>query len=162
MQNGESLQESGDENWPIQGFFLPILWCSHTRDHPQEELAKFGYSSERTEEKLRILLYFGCHVGTYCLNMANLHQIFCNIFFGANLVLIWKKSFVLVALDFFIVAKWWKFPRTKNAGPSNLWELYIKGSTEDFLTYKFKILKNTIQHNKYYVRYYYSIPEYTI
>jgi len=29
----------------VQGgfFFFPILWCSETRDHPQEYLANFGY-----------------------------------------------------------------------------------------------------------------------
>jgi hypothetical protein len=24
---------------------FPILWCSHTNDHPQEGIAKFGYRS---------------------------------------------------------------------------------------------------------------------
>jgi hypothetical protein len=32
------------------GFFSPppILWCSHSDNHPQEERAKFGHRSERT------------------------------------------------------------------------------------------------------------------
>jgi hypothetical protein len=29
------------------GFFFQFLWCSQTGDHPQEEIAKFGYMSER-------------------------------------------------------------------------------------------------------------------
>jgi hypothetical protein len=41
-------------------FSLPILLCSHPGNRPQEELAKFGYSSDRKVEKkrVRILLYF--------------------------------------------------------------------------------------------------------
>jgi hypothetical protein len=41
-------------------FFLPILWCSHPGIHPQEELAKFGYRSDRKVKKkiVRIFLYF--------------------------------------------------------------------------------------------------------
>jgi hypothetical protein len=27
----------------LPGFFFSILWYSHIGDHPQEELAKFGY-----------------------------------------------------------------------------------------------------------------------
>jgi hypothetical protein len=30
-----------------QWFFFPILWCCHTCYHPQEDLAKFGYKSDR-------------------------------------------------------------------------------------------------------------------
>jgi hypothetical protein len=35
-----------------QGFFVPILQCSHTSNHTQEELAKFGYKSESKAENL--------------------------------------------------------------------------------------------------------------
>jgi hypothetical protein len=33
-----------------QDFFVSILQCSHTSNHPQKELAKFGYKSERKAE----------------------------------------------------------------------------------------------------------------
>jgi len=35
-----------------------ILWYSHNGDHPQEELANFGYRSEMNVKNLRILPYF--------------------------------------------------------------------------------------------------------
>jgi hypothetical protein len=36
------------------------LWCSHIGDHSQEELAKFGYRSERkAKTSFQILLQFG-------------------------------------------------------------------------------------------------------
>jgi hypothetical protein len=38
-------------------FLFPIVWSSHIGDHPQEDLAKFGYRSEKKVEKLRTLLY---------------------------------------------------------------------------------------------------------
>jgi hypothetical protein len=37
----------------MQGFFFSILLGSHTSDYPQEELAKFGYRSERKMEKCK-------------------------------------------------------------------------------------------------------------
>jgi len=38
--------------WAGVFFFSPsILWFSHTGDHPDDELAKFGYRSERKAEK---------------------------------------------------------------------------------------------------------------
>jgi hypothetical protein len=48
----------------------PILWCSHTCNHLQKELAKFGYRSRLKLKLLRILPYFLRPCGTYCLNMA--------------------------------------------------------------------------------------------
>jgi hypothetical protein len=40
-------------------------------DHPQEELAKFGYRSEsKLQKTLVIVQYFGYNAQTYCLNMA--------------------------------------------------------------------------------------------
>jgi len=38
-------------------FFMQFLWYSYTGDHPQEELAKFGYGSERKVEKCKESLY---------------------------------------------------------------------------------------------------------
>jgi hypothetical protein len=28
---------------PLQGFFLSILWCNQSGNHPENNLAKFGY-----------------------------------------------------------------------------------------------------------------------
>ncbi len=39
--------------------FPPILWCSQTGDHPQEDLAKFGHIPHVKVEKFKICLYFG-------------------------------------------------------------------------------------------------------
>jgi hypothetical protein len=40
-------------------FFLAILWRSHhTGNHPQEELAKFGYRSERKVKKFKNAVIF--------------------------------------------------------------------------------------------------------
>jgi hypothetical protein len=36
-----------------QSFLFPILLCTHTGNYPQEELPKFGYRSERKENKLK-------------------------------------------------------------------------------------------------------------
>jgi hypothetical protein len=46
------------------------LLCSHISDHPQEELAKFGYKSERKVESFKIPSIVWWPIGTYCLNMA--------------------------------------------------------------------------------------------
>jgi hypothetical protein len=48
----------------VQGFVFPILLCRHTCDHPQEEIAKFGYRLERKVYNLIILLYFGNLMGS--------------------------------------------------------------------------------------------------
>jgi hypothetical protein len=58
-----------------QGFHVfSILRCSHTGDHSQEKLAKFGYRSERKVVFVfRLLLYFGDQLepnSTYSQNMA--------------------------------------------------------------------------------------------
>ncbi len=34
-----------------QGFWFSIVWCSHNGNHPQEDLAKFGYRSQRKVRK---------------------------------------------------------------------------------------------------------------
>jgi hypothetical protein len=47
-----------------KGFFFPILLCRHTSDHPQEEIAKFGYRLERKVYNLIILLNFCNLMGT--------------------------------------------------------------------------------------------------
>jgi len=55
--------------------FFPILWCSHTSDHPQEELAKFGYSLlERKVENFQNPSIFWRPAGTYCLNRVTLDK----------------------------------------------------------------------------------------
>jgi hypothetical protein len=40
------------------GFLLLVLWCSHIGDCPQEELAKFGYKSERKAENFNAIFWF--------------------------------------------------------------------------------------------------------
>jgi hypothetical protein len=54
--------------------FVPLLGCSHhVGDHVQEDLAKFGYGSERKIEKFKknpaIYIYIWQLAGTYCSNM---------------------------------------------------------------------------------------------
>jgi hypothetical protein len=34
-------------------YIFSVLGCSHTGDHPQEEVAKFGYKSEKKVEKFK-------------------------------------------------------------------------------------------------------------
>ncbi len=51
-------------------FFFPIFWCSHTDDHAEEELAKFGYNMRGKKNKIRILLYFRNLQEATVLNMA--------------------------------------------------------------------------------------------
>jgi hypothetical protein len=50
--------------------FFSNLWCCHAGDHPQEELATFGYRSERKVEKLKNHAVVWWFAGTYSLNMA--------------------------------------------------------------------------------------------
>jgi hypothetical protein len=50
----------------LKCFFL----CSHNGDHPQEELAKFGYRSERKVEKSKNPAIIWQPAETYCPNMA--------------------------------------------------------------------------------------------
>jgi len=52
-------------SWLHKGFFISILWHSHTGDRPQEKLAKFGYRLEGKVEKLKNPAIFWWHVGTY-------------------------------------------------------------------------------------------------
>jgi hypothetical protein len=133
---------------PKQGLFLPILWCSHTGNHPQEELAKFGYSSERTEEKLRILLYFVVMLEAYCPNMANFHQMFYKFCFWQIWCLFFFKTIFISCPGFFHCCQVVKISQNKNCWPLKpMRTFYIKESTEIFLKCKFKILKNTIQQN---------------
>ncbi len=63
------------------GFLLatPVI------DHPQEELAKFGYRSEKKVEKFKILAVVWQFAETYCSNMA----ISGNVFYKQNLK-IWQ------------------------------------------------------------------------
>jgi hypothetical protein len=49
-------------------FFFPTLWCSHTGDHPQEKLAKFGYKSEKKVKKNKESCY-DLVTCSYCLSM---------------------------------------------------------------------------------------------
>ncbi len=53
-----------------QVFLLSILWCKQTTDHRQEELAKFGYRSEKKLGKHKNPAIFLQPAVTCCLNMA--------------------------------------------------------------------------------------------
>jgi hypothetical protein len=54
-----------------RAFLFPIVWCSQTGYHPQEDLAKFGYGPGMKVKKIkRILLYFGNPTGTCTRDMA--------------------------------------------------------------------------------------------
>jgi hypothetical protein len=55
--------------WWSQGFFLSISWCSHSGDHPQEELAKFGYKTERKIGKL----WESCYILATCCNLLSIY-----------------------------------------------------------------------------------------
>jgi len=89
--------------------FFSILWCnSHTgSDHPQEELAKFGYKSQSKAENFKNLTYYILATSwrTYFLNLGNLRMFFpgnmanlARIFIRKNLLyeshwnFIWHKS----------------------------------------------------------------------
>jgi hypothetical protein len=81
--------------------FFPILWCSHTSDHPQEELAKFGYSLlERKVENFQNPSIFWRRTGTYCLNRVTLDKSI-----PQNMAILApffsQKFFAWVALDFY-------------------------------------------------------------
>lgn len=39
-------------NQSILVIIISILWCIHTSDHPEEELAKFGYSLSEESWKI--------------------------------------------------------------------------------------------------------------
>ncbi len=60
-------------------FFLAILWCSHTGNHPQEELANFGYkSSERKVGNFKnpVIFLATCLETSICLKDDNFRIIF--------------------------------------------------------------------------------------
>jgi hypothetical protein len=40
--------------WPEAGFLLRILWCSQSGDHPENNLAKFGYMLDMRVAKNQI------------------------------------------------------------------------------------------------------------
>ncbi len=50
-------------------FLFSVLWGRWVGNHPQEDLAKFGYRLERTIEILRISNTIWLCIGTDCLNM---------------------------------------------------------------------------------------------
>jgi len=80
-----------------KGFFIFFLWCSH---HPQEELAKFGYMSERkVKENIRILAILWRLDGkTYCSKYVDFRK---KKFLKLNLVPFSpQKSLVWVTLNF--------------------------------------------------------------
>jgi len=58
--------------------FFPNLWSVWVGDHPQEDLAKFGYKWKRTVGKLgfHVLFVHMLEVWTYCLNNDNFIIVF--------------------------------------------------------------------------------------
>jgi hypothetical protein len=62
-------------------FFFSILWCNHTSDHAQEELARFGYRSERKVENVKNLAIFWQPAGT---NISSLRSCALAHFFHKN------------------------------------------------------------------------------
>ncbi len=78
-------------------FVFSVLWGRWVADHPQENLAKFGYKLERTLEILRISNMIWLCIGTDCLNM-----VISFFFFSQNIEalghLFPKKCFVGFAL----------------------------------------------------------------
>jgi hypothetical protein len=50
----------------LRGFFFPILWCSWSGDHPQDDWVRFGPIPDmRVEKKTRILVYSLLPSGTF-------------------------------------------------------------------------------------------------
>jgi hypothetical protein len=87
---------------PPTGFFLSILLCNHTGNHPQEELAKFGYRSERKVKKFKNpAIIWQPAAGTYCLDMVILF--FFNSSKSAHLDSFFsQKCFLWVAVHFIL------------------------------------------------------------
>jgi hypothetical protein len=80
-------------------FLFSILWCSHTGYHSQEELARFGYRSERKVEKFKNTAIFSWPAGIYSLNKVISEKNSSETGdFGA---FISQNSFVWVVLNFF-------------------------------------------------------------
>ncbi len=94
--------------------FFPILWCSHTSDHPQEELAKFGYSLlERKVENFQNPSIFWRPAGTYCLNRVTLDKSI-----PQNMAILAPFFFTKISLHelpwiFIFSTKWQKFAPKK-------------------------------------------------
>jgi hypothetical protein len=80
---------------------FPILWCNHIGDHPQEELARFGYRSERKVENLKnLVIDFGMCWNILCKNGDFTIFSLKSGNFGA---LFSQKSFAWVALYFLLL-----------------------------------------------------------
>ncbi len=81
-------------------FFFHSVIYNHTGNHPQEELANFGYRSNRKVENLRTLLIFQQPAGTYCLSIVP--EFFFLKILQLQCIFLQRKSFVQVTLDFFL------------------------------------------------------------
>jgi hypothetical protein len=96
------------------------LWTNHIGDHPQEELAKFGYRSER---KLKIenwknLATFWCPIGTYCPKFGD--SFFLNPRNFVILAHLFQKCPLYNLHYILLVAKWNKFIPKKTTHWTNL------------------------------------------
>ncbi len=85
-------------------FLYAVLCCSDTGNHPQEELAKFGYLSERKVENFKNPTIFQqLFAETYCLNMASSEKTFSLGNFGT----FFPQKFTLdIFFKFFLITKW--------------------------------------------------------
>jgi len=107
---------------PVGFLLFPKLWCRWwVGDHPQENLATFGYKSQRKVQKFRNHVIFWQHGGTYSLNMVISKKIPIiwwqwPIFFG-------RKTFCIYGTGFLsLVTRIWKFAKQpKNAAPAGLY-----------------------------------------
>jgi len=88
------------------------LWCRHTgSDHPQEELAKFGYKSQRKVESFKNPTYYILATSWNLFSKFGQFQNFFSWKYGklGSCFFFSEKSFVWVTLALYLTQKWRKF-----------------------------------------------------
>ncbi len=67
----KNMKKKKKKHWKA-GFLLRILCCNQSGDHPQNNLAKFGYILDMKvgENKIKIFLYSWLPTRTYHKNLA--------------------------------------------------------------------------------------------
>jgi hypothetical protein len=81
-------------------FYNSIFWSTYMGNHPEEELAKFGYRSKKKSRKFKSDAIFWWHALTYCLNMLISHK--KNPWNVDHFVAFFpQKSYVWITLEFF-------------------------------------------------------------
>jgi hypothetical protein len=90
------------------------LWCSQSDDHPENNLAKFGYIPDMKVNRNRSLLYSWLLTETYHENL----MIWIFPFFGnlMNLGLFFQEKSCILYVEIIClqVEIWWKFVNWKN------------------------------------------------